>query len=387
LSKERRVAGWKVVLAVAGVGGAIATMLLGALGGDDDPERIDEQAALSGPGGTPERAAAEPDDTPSPPGAPPAWPTPSPGGVGPDARAAAPAAAGAEAPREAPGHDAGAPRTESARVQPADGGAAKKTANVHPPRKDGGAPPKRAGEVAAASPASEAAHPDAGTPPDGGTRSGGARQREAARGAAGRDRRSGGEDFVWVARFVATGGASLEGRVVDAETGRPLSGIAVEARLGRRLMATSTDGSGGFRMDGMLPGSRVTVWAGGASDPFVPERIEARIPGEGLLSEAGTIRLLRGDELAPNLNGWVGLTVSRRGGHVVVSAVSPWLSADRARIEVGDIVVSIDGRDLSGLGSRAVTFLLRGPIGSTAQVVAESSDQIRRTVLLQRVPR
>jgi len=71
----------------------------------------------------------------------------------------------------------------------------------------------------------------------------------------------------------------------------------------------------------------------------------------------------------------------------VVRAVNPWLPAERAQIDVGDALLSIDGHDLSRLGPRAATFLLRGPVGSTAEVVIESADKARRTLSLSRVAR
>jgi C-terminal processing protease CtpA/Prc len=79
--------------------------------------------------------------------------------------------------------------------------------------------------------------------------------------------------------------------------------------------------------------------------------------------------------------------VTRRSGRVTVSAVSPWLPADRAGVVVGDALLSIDGRDLGGFGPRAATFLLRGPTGSTTSVVVESSSKERRKLALERVAR
>jgi hypothetical protein len=194
-------------------------------------------------------------------------------------------------------------------------------------------------------------------------------------------------DLVLVDRFALRGGASLVGRVFDAETGRPVGGVVVEARLAGRYMEGSTDPIGTFRMAGMLPGTRVVVWIGGKRDPYIAERVEVAIPAVGPLAEAGVVRLLRGDELAERLDGWVGLFVARRSGHLTVSAVSPWLPAERAGIQVGDILISIDGRDVAGLGPRAVTFLLRGPAGTEAAVVAEDRVGVRRKLALQRVVR
>jgi hypothetical protein len=290
--------------------------------------------------------------------------------------------------------DAGAPAARDAGAHGAHAGAGAKKGVGQPhaaARPDAGAASRaKSKRDAGASAQDQTAAPDGGAlaqgGPDGGARPGGRAGREGARGP-GADRRPGSEDFVWVARFVPTGGASMEGRVIDADTGAPLARIAVEARLARRLMTTTTNANGVFRMDGMLPSSRVVVWIGGTFDPFVPERTDVRIPSEGQTADIGVVRLLRGDEMSARKDGWVGLSVARRGNRVVVSSVSPWLPADRAQVGVGDLLVSVDGRSVEGLGVRAVTFLLRGPIGSSTEVVAEDRDHVRRTVSLQRVLR
>jgi S1-C subfamily serine protease len=152
-------------------------------------------------------------------------------------------------------------------------------------------------------------------------------------------------------------------------------------------MEGRTDGNGAFQMAGMAPATRVRVWIGGKHDPFVAERIDVGIPGEGQVADAGVVRLLRGDELAGRLDGWVGLFVARRGSRVIVSAVSPWLPADLAGIIVGDVLVSIDGREVGGFGPRAVAFLMRGPPKTSAALVIEAHDGTRRKLILERVLR
>ncbi|HET6145909.1 MAG TPA: PDZ domain-containing protein [Polyangia bacterium] len=177
-----------------------------------------------------------------------------------------------------------------------------------------------------------------------------------------------------VARFAPSGGATLRGRVVDAESGRPSSGVTIEAHIGDAFMRTISDSAGAFKMSGVLPGRKITIWIIGRSDTFVAERIDLTSPGEGETTDAGVVRLLRGDELAAHLEGWMGMFVSRRGRRNVVAAVSPWSPADRAGIQVGDVLLSIEGRDVDGLGPRATGFLLRGPVGTKANVAVQSRD-------------
>jgi carboxyl-terminal processing protease len=111
------------------------------------------------------------------------------------------------------------------------------------------------------------------------------------------------------------------------------------------------------------------------------------VPAEGDTAEAGTLKLLRGDELTARLEGWVGLFVNRRSSQIVVAGVSPWTPADEAHLEVGDQLVSIDGRDVTGLGPRAVTYLLRGRVGTSVAVVVREHGGQRRKLTLARVVR
>jgi carboxyl-terminal processing protease len=79
--------------------------------------------------------------------------------------------------------------------------------------------------------------------------------------------------------------------------------------------------------------------------------------------------------------------VTRRGRRNIVAAVSPWSPADRAGIEVGDVLLSIDGRDVDGLGPRAAGFLLRGPAGSRSNVALQNHAGTVVRYQLERVPR
>jgi hypothetical protein len=194
---------------------------------------------------------------------------------------------------------------------------------------------------------------------------------------------------VRVSRFVETGGVDLVGRVINADTGRPVPGISVEARLEGRFVEVETEGDGSFRAPGMVPGSKTVVWIGGRRDHMVAERFDIRIPDSGKKSaELGLVRLLEGDEMTADLDGWIGIYVARKDDRVRVSAVNAWVPANRAGIEVGDAVLSVNGRDVKWLGPRSVNYLLRGPIGSSMTVEVESAaGGQRRSLKLTRVTR
>ncbi len=194
-----------------------------------------------------------------------------------------------------------------------------------------------------------------------------------------------GSSYTRVDRFVASGGAVLVGKIVDIDSGRPVSGASVEARFTNRLVETATDATGGFRMPGMAPDSQVVVWVGGKRDNTVAERLEITMPGEGKMADVGVIKLLNGDELGSRLEGWIGLWVTRAGHNIGVSSVNPWAPAHRAGISVGDVILSVDGRAVKGLGPRSVGFLLRGPTGSSTTLEVQSSDGNRRKLTLERI--
>ena len=67
--------------------------------------------------------------------------------------------------------------------------------------------------------------------------------------------------------------------------------------------------------------------------------------------------------------------------------MNSWVPADRAGIKVGDVILSVDGRALKGLGPRSVGFMLRGPTGSSTTLEVQSSDGNRRKLTLERIRR
>jgi hypothetical protein len=190
-----------------------------------------------------------------------------------------------------------------------------------------------------------------------------------------------------VSHFTQAGGAVLKGRVIDADNGKPSVGVTIETHVGDVFMRAVTDAAGNFRVTNIYTNRRLTVWLIGRSDAFVAERLELTSPGDGDTLDAGVVRLLRGDELASHLEGWMGMFVSRRGRRNVVAAVSPWSPADRAGIQVGDVLLSIEGRDVGGLGPRAASFLLRGPVGSKSTVALQNHDGTVVRYQLERVLR
>ena len=193
-------------------------------------------------------------------------------------------------------------------------------------------------------------------------------------------------DVVRVARFTE-GGAGVKGQVIDAATGKPLADVMVDAYFEHKIMGTTTDAEGAFRMMGLIPGKRVKVWMSDKTRNFVAEYLEVHPHAKGEATDVGVVRLLRGSEVTGNLSGWVGLFNGWQGHKNIITAVNPWSPADRADITTGDVILSVDGRSLEGMGPRATGFLLCGPVGTTTNIKIQMRDGSIRTVQLERVAR
>jgi hypothetical protein len=185
-----------------------------------------------------------------------------------------------------------------------------------------------------------------------------------------------------VDRFMATGGADLEGRLVGVDDGKPVAGALVEAWMGTKSIHAASDEQGRFRFEGLVPSSRVTLWIT-ATPTFVQERTEVAVPAQRPKFEA-VFRLLPRAAVAGTQEGGVGLFLSRRGTRTVVTGLVAFGPGERAGLRVGDAIVAIGKRNVAELGPGAVEYLLRGPIGSEVTMTVQSTGSSPRTVKLTR---
>jgi hypothetical protein len=187
-----------------------------------------------------------------------------------------------------------------------------------------------------------------------------------------------------VERFMEEGGTTLAGRVLDADSGKGVDDAGIEAWMGTRSIHADSDESGAFRFDGMKPGSRVTLWIT-ATQKYVQERIEVVIPADKPRLEA-TFKLLPRASASGHAGG-IGVFLSRRGGHTVISGLDAFGPAERAGLTIGDAIVAIGKRNVSELGPGAIEYLLRGTIGEDVEISVASNDAAARKVTLKRAGR
>lgn len=83
-----------------------------------------------------------------------------------------------------------------------------------------------------------------------------------------------------------------------------------------------------------------------------------------------TIQGLRGN------GGAIGIKAEMQDGQFTITRVSPGSPADRAGVQAGDIVVQVDGWQVKPTSDyMEVMTLIRGPAGSSAQLVIQRGDQ------------
>ena len=181
-------------------------------------------------------------------------------------------------------------------------------------------------------------------------------------------------------RIIVAQGTTLRGRVVEYGTGLPIPSAEVTILSVGTPISTSTDGNGSFSVDG-LPSGRV-AWIAAAADSrqYVFDRVRVTLtPGKDVV-DVGTIQLVPGD-FASRAIGWTGIFPTNLDGVASVETVAPRSPAATAGVKPGDILRTVDGVDLSGLGFRAVYYFLGGQPGTKATI-----GLANRTIVLTRVP-
>jgi hypothetical protein len=188
-----------------------------------------------------------------------------------------------------------------------------------------------------------------------------------------------------VRRFVDSGGATLDGRVIDVDTGRGIAGAEIEAWMGTRSVEVESDREGRFRLEGLVADSRIMLWIT-ASPTFIQERTEVSVPPDRPGFE-GTFTMLSRAAVAGSADGGAGMFLGRRGSRTLVTGLAAFGPAEKAGVSVGDTIVAVAERKVGDLGPGAIDYLLRGPIGSVVHVMVQTGSQPPRRIVLVRSAR
>jgi len=82
--------------------------------------------------------------------------------------------------------------------------------------------------------------------------------------------------------------------------------------------------------------------------------------------------------------GGIGVTINIEGQSTTILHVHEGSPAERAGLQQGDIILSVDGTRLAGLGLDEVVLLVRGPTGTSVELTVERSGQPRLTFSIKR---
>ena len=80
----------------------------------------------------------------------------------------------------------------------------------------------------------------------------------------------------------------------------------------------------------------------------------------------------------------IGIEFARQGSDVVLTQIRPNTPAERARLRVGDLLISADGRSLAGLGHTGRSYMVAGPAGKPITLLVQSAGASPRPVTLVR---
>ena len=81
----------------------------------------------------------------------------------------------------------------------------------------------------------------------------------------------------------------------------------------------------------------------------------------------------------------IGVEVNSTGEYPVIDAVFPDSPAAKSGVQVGDVVIKVDGKDIHGLGIDQTSNLIRGPAGTTV-VITVDRHGVQQDLSVQREP-
>lgn len=114
------------------------------------------------------------------------------------------------------------------------------------------------------------------------------------------------------------------------------------------------------------------------------KRIEILITGVSLLITAFLLCEISEAQIASGGGAGVGIAIARSGEDVIVEKVKNGMSADRAKIVEGNVIVSIDGMPMRGRPLDQVEALLNGGAGSEILLTVRSNGGTVRSLSLIR---
>ena len=151
--------------------------------------------------------------------------------------------------------------------------------------------------------------------------------------------------------------------MIDHATGAGVAGLEVALQLARAV-TTTTAADGSFELRCGFTALEVGVWVAPPLDRYVPDGwVFGGRRGEMAL---GDLALVPGN--VHERKAVVGIEAESRDGVLRVVRVKPALARRGAGVVAGDVVKTVDGKDVSRLGGAGLRYLLAGTAGSDVVV-------------------
>lgn len=157
-------------------------------------------------------------------------------------------------------------------------------------------------------------------------------------------------------------GATLRGVVIDVNTGEPVERAVVQLMVPQLSINTATGADGSFAIDN-VPGGRISLQV--RHHEYVQEYFTVEMPPRGEITLEVEARGAGNEGFA--FHGIGAVLAPGDGGYRVVSLTSD-SAAGFGGVEVGDVLLTVDGRPVDNMMLDQVVELLRGNAGEEVRL-------------------
>jgi protocatechuate 3,4-dioxygenase beta subunit len=185
---------------------------------------------------------------------------------------------------------------------------------------------------------------------------------------------------------------TVEGRLVDADTRAPVPGMEVRISAsgnfafnrGPGTQDHVSDADGRFRVDDVVVGKvRVMILPRGSDSIYAGSNRDLVVGSEPAVQDIGELELLPRRTKTDEKAGDLGYKLTRpdpdiepEDRQLEVAVIRPGGPAENTGLAVGDRIVEVDGRAVSGLDSHRYQTLTRAPPGTSIVLGIEGGKQV-----------